>query len=156
MTANSVMGLKVIDTFKVPTGATDRKDRTLYYHQIIGLVLSNEHRTYGCAHDGCEYTNDNLNSLRPHLNKHGKSGDQTTPKAQRAKAAAEAAASASAESFPKLRMSDVAAMSLEDILALINKAHRIVQGGDAATWKARALKAEGDLGALRDLIRGTG
>ena len=156
MTASNVMGLKVTGTFPVPTGAEDRKGKTLYYHQIIGLILSNGHRTYGCAHDGCDYTNNNLNSLRPHLNKHGKNGDKTTPKAQRAKAAAEAATKASAESFPKLRMTDLAAMSVEDILVILNKAHRIVQGGDAASWKARALKAEGDLAALRDLIRGTG
>jgi hypothetical protein len=156
MTAASVMGLKVTSTFQVPTGAEDRKGKILHYHQIIGLILSNGHRTYGCAHDGCDYTNDNLNSLRPHLNRHGKKGDQTTPKAQRAKAAAEAAANASTESFPKLRMSDMAAMSVEDILGILNKAHRIVQNGDAAHWKARALKAEGDLAALRDLIRGTG
>lgn len=156
MTAKHVMGLKVIGTFKIPTGAKDRKDRVLYYHQIVGLTLSNGHKTYGCSHDECEYTNDNLNSMRPHLNKHGKKGDQTTPKAQRIKAAQEAAAGASAESFPRLRFADVQAMSMQDILALLNKAHKIVNDSEGANWKARALKAEGDLSALRDLIRGTG
>jgi hypothetical protein len=152
MTASHVAGLRVTKTFQVPTGAKDRHDKVLYYRQIIGLQLSNGHRTYGCAHEDCEYTNDNLNSMRPHLNKHGVKGDGTTPKAQRLAAAKEAASTASATSFPKLRMADITAMTMTDLLALVNKAHKIVSEGDASEWKRRALDAEGKLEALRSVF----
>lgn len=161
MTATHVMGLRVVDTFKVPTGSNQKpfgKDNGVpaHYQQIIGLILENGHRLYGCAH--CDYVSEKVASVRPHLNAHGVKGDGQTPKAQRI-AAATAAGRGELEmnEVPALSQADIRAMSLNDIIRLVNRARRIVDKSKEKTdWEARALKAEGDLAALRDLIRGTG
>lgn len=161
MTATVVSGLKVVETFPVPTGHNQKPNGVdngvpAMYRQIIGLVLENGHRTYGCVH--CEYVNDNVNSVRPHLNRHGIKGDGKTPKAQRITAATAASTGeAPLAEVPALSQSDIQAMSIGDIVRLVNRARRaLAQPKELAEWKARALKAEGDLAALRDLIRGTG
>ena len=161
MTATEVSGLRVVETFSVPTGSNQKPNGVdngipAMYRQIIGLVLENGHRTYGCAH--CTYTNDNVNSVRPHLNKHGVKGDGKTPKAQRVAAATGAATGeAQLADMPALSQADIQAMSIGDVVRLVNRARRAIDSSkELGEWKARALKAEGDLAALRDLIRGTG
>lgn len=159
MTATVVSGLKVVETFPVPTGHNQKPNGVdngvpAMYRQIIGLVLENGHRTYGCVH--CEYVNDNVNSVRPHLNRHGIKGDGKTPKAQRITAATAASTGeAPLAEVPALSQSDIQAMSIGDIVRLVNRARRAIDSTkELADWKARALKAEGDLDALRDLLRG--
>lgn len=161
MTAKVVSGMRVVDTFQVPTGSNQKPNGVdngvpAMYRQIVGLVLENGHRTYGCLH--CEYTNDNVNSVRPHLNRHGINGDGKTPKAQRIAAAAKASTGETPlTEVPALSQADIQSMSIGDIVRLVNRARRAIdQSKEMAEWKARALKAEGDLAALRDLIRGTG
>lgn len=161
MTAKVVSGLKVVETFPVPTGHNQKPNGVdngvpAMYRQIIGLVLENGHRTYGCVH--CEYVNDNVNSVRPHLNRHGIKGDGKTPKAQRITAATAASTGeAPLAEVPALSQSDIQAMSIGDIVRLVNRARRAIDSTkELADWKARALKAEGDLDALRDLLRGNG
>lgn len=158
MTATHVMGLRVKDTFPVPTGSNQKpfgKDngQPAFYRQIVGLILENGHRLYGCLH--CDYTNENLASLRPHLNAHGIKGDRKTPKAQRlATAAAAGNGTAKMDEVPALSAADIQAMSIGDIIRLVNRARRVVdQSKETEVWKARALKAEGDLSTLRALIK---
>lgn len=158
MTATHVMGLKVVETFKVPTGSNQKpfgKDNGVpaHYRQIVGLVLENGHRLYGCLH--CDYVHEKVASVRPHLNAHGIKGDGQTPKAQRL-AAASAAGRGELElaEVPALSYADIRSMSLDEIFRLVNRARRVVdESKDRTDWKARALKAEGDLQALRELIR---
>lgn len=161
MTATHVMGMKVKDTFPVPTGSNQKpfgKDngKPAFYRQIVGLILENGHRLYGCLH--CDYVHEKVASVRPHLNAHGVAGDGKTPKAQRLAAAAAAGrGEVEMADVTSLSAADIQAMSIGDIIRLVNRARRIVDKSKEATdWEARALKAEGDLAALRDLIRGTG
>ena len=161
MTATEVSGLKVVETFLVPTGSNQKPNGVdngvpAMYRQIIGLVLENGHKTYGCVH--CDYVNDNVKSVRPHLNRHGIKGDGKTPRAQRVAAASKASTGeAPLAEVPALSQTDIQAMSIGDIARLVNRARRALnQAKELAEWRERALKAEGDLAALRDLIRGTG
>lgn len=161
MTATHVMGLRVVETFLVPTGSNQKpfgKDNGVpaHYRQIIGLVLENGHRLYGCLH--CDYVHEKVASVRPHLNAHGIAGDGKTPKAQRIAAATAAGnGEVTLSEVPALSHADIRSMSLDEIIRLVNRARRVVDDSkDKTDWKARALKAEGDLAALRDLIRGTG
>jgi hypothetical protein len=158
MTATHVMGLKVVDTFKVPTGSNQKpfgKDNGVpaHYRQIVGLILENGHRLYGCLH--CEYVHEKVASVRPHLNAHGVKGDGQTPKAQRLAAAAAAGrGEVQLTEVPALSYADIRSMSLEEIFRLVNRARRVVDDSkDKTDWKARALKAEGDLDTLRALIK---
>lgn len=158
MTATHVMGLKVVKTFEVPTGHNQKPNGVdngipAMYRQIIGLQLSNGAKVYGCVH--CDYARETVRSVIPHLNKHGLRGDGQTPKAKRVNTAAEAAQAPGADlsGLPALSHADLRAMSLDDILRLVNKARRLASGQtEAAEWKRRALEAEGKLETLRSVF----
>lgn len=160
MTAKHVMGLRVLSEFPVPTGHNQKPNGVdngvpAMFKQIVGLRLSNGAVAYGCVH--CDYARDTIRSVIPHLNKHGVKGDGQTPKAQRV-AAASTVAKASGEDLsglPALSHADLRAMSMDDILRLVNKARRAIsrkQGEDATDWKRRALEAESKLEVLRSVF----
>lgn len=157
MTARHVMGLKVLSEFPVPTGQNEKphgvdNGKPAMFKQIVGLRLSNGTVAYGCVH--CDYARETLRSVIPHLNKHSIKGDGKTPKAKRVTAAKEAAnnTASSLADVPPLSRRDLQAMTLDEILRLINKARRIVSSGDTAEWKRRALDAEGKLETLRSVF----
>lgn len=157
MTATHVMGLKVLSTFEVPTGTNQKPNGVdngipAMFNQIVGLKLSNGTKAYGCVH--CDYARENVRSVIPHLNKHGVKGDGKTPRAKRVTAAKEVASDTGADlsGVPPLSRRDLQAMTLDDILRLVNKARRMTANGDLAEWKRRALDAEGKLETLRSVF----
>jgi hypothetical protein len=105
----------------------------------------------------CDYARDTIRSVIPHLNKHGVKGDGQTPKAQRVAAASTVAKSSGEDlsGLPALSHADLRAMSMDDILRLVNKARRATsrqQGEGATDWKRRALEAESKLEVLRSVF----
>lgn len=52
----------------------------IYYKQILKLHYSDGTETFGCIH--CDYTSTNLNSIRPHLNKHNRVRKPKPPRKQ--------------------------------------------------------------------------
>jgi hypothetical protein len=69
VTATHVNGLAVIAV--EPARSTWRNRKTgelLEYRQMLRLLLEDGSEVFGCLH--CDYTHQNLNSVRPHLNKH--------------------------------------------------------------------------------------
>jgi hypothetical protein len=136
LTATEVHGLKVVDDSPTTSGITDRKGNPVVWEQTRTLLLENGHITYGCVH--CEYVSDNPNSVRPHLNRHGKNGDRRTPAAQRAAANAPA---------------DLTGVSVVELVRLAQDAAQVA--ADRDQWRKRALAAERDLKAIRKALGGT-
>lgn len=129
MTATTVNGLTVLADEPAPTGINDKAGNTVYYKQVRSLLLENGTITYGCAH--CDYTADNPNSVRPHLNKHRQEN-------------AERRAATARKLDPKTN-------TLADVLAAVARVNEIT--ADRDRWKDRALKAEDDLATIQKAIR---
>lgn len=107
----------------------DRKTgEKVRWRQVRRLLLEDGTITYGCAH--CDYTSDNLNSIRPHLGKHNKKANQ--PGAP----------------------NGIAALPPNDyfirLLRQVEQLDHVCAERDQ--WKARAQSAERDLATLRRVV----
>lgn len=70
MTATVVNGLAVVKDEPQVAPFRDRGGNPIYQPQTRVLTLADGTVVYGCVH--CDYTSSNVNSVRPHLNKHRK------------------------------------------------------------------------------------
>jgi hypothetical protein len=68
MTATIVNGWEVIADEPTEAPMRDRSGKPIVWQQTRTLLLADGSTTYGCVH--CDYTSDNVRSIRPHLNKH--------------------------------------------------------------------------------------
>lgn len=71
MTATVVNGHAVIATEPAVsplTGNADKARGTIYYRQIVKLLLADGTEVYGCIH--CDFVRDAPNRVYPHLKKH--------------------------------------------------------------------------------------
>lgn len=98
-------------------------NREVYFKQIRLLMLEDESTVFGCAH--CDYTAAGPGSVRGHLGTHGK---------PRSRAVAKAASE----------------MSISDLLKRLAELDKLTAERDQ--WKARAVKAEQDLSAIRGAL----
>lgn len=126
MTATTVNGLDVITDEPAESPFKTRAGTTVMWQQTRTLLLSDESVTYGCVH--CDYTNKNLLSIRPHLNKHR---DRKRPAPEPAPAGDEAAVAGVVE---RLRALDTVTAQRDE-------------------WRRRALAAEKQLTNLRRALR---
>lgn len=114
-------GVAVVADRRAATGGKHPKTgEPLRLKQVRDLLLADGTHIYGCAH--CDYTNTNLHSMRPHLNKH------------RDRKAATA-------------LNGAAGISLADVIARLGAGAALE--ADRDRWRDRALAAERDLGSLR-------
>lgn len=128
MTATHVNGVAVIADEPAPTNITNGAGERVYFRQIRKLLLEDDSIAYGCLH--CDYAGTSTNAVRPHLSKHGKTAKPTRRR-------------------PKLRD-----LTVDELMTKIDDLERIATERDA--WRARALKAEGQLRGLRKTLRGDG
>lgn len=133
MTATAVNGISVILDTPARAPITNLKTGgPIYWEQIRELSLADGSTVYGCLH--CDYTNENRNSLRPHLNAHR-------------------------IRQPKLTTNDKAVVAAQErTIAILgkelDKAERKVAKALAGEReaKAEARKARRDLDALRSIL----
>ncbi|MCA1195107.1 hypothetical protein [Saccharopolyspora sp. 6V] len=120
--------LRTIDSVPVitdePTLAPmrDKAGKPIFWQQTRTLCLADGRTVYGCAH--CEYTSENVLSIRPHLNVH--KARPTTPTGDDDPVAA--------------------------LVARLAEYDRVAAERDE--WKRRAKAAERDLRAIRKAIGG--
>lgn len=126
MTATHVNGVAVVATEPAVSTWKDRKGNPVQYRQMLRLLLADGTEVYGCLH--CDYTHPNLNSVRPHLNAH---------RAQK-----------------RVEEETADSVGVRALVAKLAAADRLA--ADRDHWKARALKAEGDLASLRRAFRRAG
>lgn len=129
MTATHVDGVPVIASEPAadPKGWKDRRTgEPLKFRQVLRLLLEDGSETYGCIH--CDYTNPNIYSIRPHLNKH-----RTTLAAPAANGHA-------------------AGIDIAELVRRLHAAERMQDERDM--WKSRALNAERELRKIRELLGG--
>lgn len=126
MTATHVDGAAVIATEPAqdPKGWKDRRTgEPLRFRQILKLLLDDGREVYGCLH--CDYTSPNINSVRPHLNKHRLA----------------------------LRVdSNGHGVDLAEVARRLQHVDKVE--ADRDQWKARALAAEKELRKYREVLRG--
>ncbi|WP_116200710.1 hypothetical protein [Amycolatopsis circi] len=72
MTATNAKGFEVIADEPTEAPMRAKGGAPVLWRQTRTLLLADGSTTYGCLH--CDYTSDNMHSIRPHLNKH-----RTTP-----------------------------------------------------------------------------
>jgi hypothetical protein len=124
MTATVVNGLEVLADEPTEAPMRDRSGRPVVWQQTRTLLLEDGSTVYGCVH--CDYTNENVNSIRPHLNKH-RTNTVT-----------------SVDRFGELPLAEVMRRLAEfDEVSI-----------DREAWKARATRAERSLSTLRNALRG--
>jgi hypothetical protein len=125
MTATEVNGLAVVTDEPHQAAFTDKAGNPVLQRQTRVLTLEDNTVVYGCAH--CDYTSRNPNSIRPHLGKHNARRRNT---AQAALTGRE--------------------MSLADVLERLATVDALTSDRDK--WRARAMKAERRLTALRNAL----
>jgi hypothetical protein len=123
MTATVVNGLEVLADEPTEAPMRSRAGTPVMWQQTRTLLLEDGSTVYGCVH--CDYTNENVNSIRPHLNKHRTSAT-------------------SVDRFGELTLAEVMRRLAEfDEVSI-----------DREAWKARATRAERSLSTLRNALRG--
>jgi hypothetical protein len=123
VTASHVDGVAVIAVENARSSWKDRKTgEHLEYRQMLKLLLEDGREVYGCLH--CDYTHPNLNSVRPHLNKH------------------------------RLRavQDEGGSLDLVDLARRLQRYARLEQDRDR--WRTRALDAERELRRVREVLGG--
>jgi hypothetical protein len=127
VTATEVDGKAVIAVEPAKSSFRGSDGERVSFRQMLRLLLDDGSEVYGCLH--CDYTSPNLNSVRPHLNKHRK--------AKQLDEAEELAAVG-------------VGLSLAQITRALRSHERTVN--DLEEWKRRALTAERQLRLLRKAL----
>lgn len=125
MTAKQVGDKAVIADEPTEAPMTGRDGKPLVWYQTRTLLLDDGTTTYGCAH--CDYTNDNIRSIRPHLNAHATR--KPSPRTGR----------------------DPANLSLNELMGRLDDLAKVE--ADRDKWKQRAVVAERSLATLRKALR---
>ncbi|SDD86155.1 hypothetical protein [Actinokineospora iranica] len=126
MTATTVNGVRVVDDRPTNAQMRDRAGNPILWQQTRTLVLADGRTVYGCAH--CDYTSNNVRSIRPHLNRHR------------------------ADAAPRVDLGELGGLTLAEAVARLAEHDRVA--GERAEWKQRALAAERALSTLRAALRG--
>ncbi|TCO64363.1 hypothetical protein [Actinocrispum wychmicini] len=127
MTATVVNGLEVLADEPTEAPMRSRNGSPVLWQQTRTLLLEDGNTVYGCVH--CDYTSDNVHSIRPHLNKHR---------------TASAASVAGVDQFGEVTLAEVMRRLADfDEISIEREA-----------WKARATRAERSLSTLRAALRG--
>jgi hypothetical protein len=130
MTAEQVNGIAVVgDAATLSPHIRDRAGNPLVWHRTRTLTLADGTTTYGCSE--CDYTSDNMYSIRPHLSAH-----RTMPRRPRR---------------PVALPVDPGALSLADLLSRVDQLAKVEADRDA--WRTRAQGAERSLATLRRALR---
>jgi hypothetical protein len=127
MTATAVNGWEVIADEPTEAPMRDRSGKPVVWQQTRTLLLADGSTVYGCVH--CDYTNENVRSIRPHLNKHR--GDGSTSRTA--------------------DLGGLAELSLGEVLQRLGALDDVSSERDE--WKARAIRAERSLSTLRNALR---
>lgn len=122
MTASHVDGVEVIAVENAKSNWKGRNGEHLEYRQMLKLLLADGRELYGCLH--CDYTHENLNSIRPHLNKHR---------------------------LPDLG-NGLAGLDIPGLIKRLSDVDRVETERDR--WKTRALDAERELRKIRQAFKG--
>jgi hypothetical protein len=123
VTATHVNGLSVIADEPTPSPLTDKAGNQVMWPRVRRLLLADGSTTYGCAE--CEFTAPTSAKVRGHLQ-----GHREKPK----------------------RTPSLSGLSLDDLLAKVDKLEKVTADRDA--WKRRALAAERGLETIRKAFRG--
>lgn len=136
MTAQQVDGVEVVSDEPTTSAIRTRSGEPVIWEQTRTLTLADGRVTYGCQH--CDYVNDNMMSIRPHLGAHNKAGPRAGSRANsRARTVTELAQG----------------MSLSDLLGRLAQLEQV--GAERDAWKARAQSAERNLATLRRALTGS-
>lgn len=124
MTATHVNGVPVIAAEPAVSNFKNQATgENLRYRQMLRLLLEDGSEVFGCLH--CDYTSPNLNSVRPHLNKH------------------------------RLSLEIGNGHGGVDIAGLVKRLQAVeVVEADRDRWKARAIDAERELRKIREVLGG--
>jgi hypothetical protein len=128
VTATHVNGLAVIADEPALSPITTGAGAPIYFQQIRQLLLEDDSTAYGCVH--CDFAAGSINAVRPHLRKHRE------------------------QPSPKTRQPKLSELTLGELLKRLDEHTRVA--ADRDSWKARALKAERNLGILRKTLRSDG
>lgn len=122
-----VEGVEVLADEPTEASMRDRSGRPVVWQQTRTLLLADGRTVFGCAH--CDYTSDNVRSIRPHLNKHR-----------------------GAVQPERVDLGALGEVTLAEALARLADHDQVA--ADRDEWKARATRAERALAALRKALKG--
>ena len=143
MTATSVNGRKVITSEAALSPMKTKTGKDISFSRIVRLLLDDGTTVHGCRE--CEFTEPRLASVRAHLRSHRPTERPAeTPTRQKPKPAEDS-------------LNGVGDLTLRELLALGQRATGTADALDRMTqdrneWKARAHKAERELGTIRRLL----
>ncbi|MGH3859184.1 hypothetical protein [Actinokineospora sp.] len=127
MTATMVDRVEVLADEPTEAAMRDRAGKPVVWQQTRTLLLADGRTVYGCAH--CDYTSDNVRSIRPHLNKHR-----------------------GAVEPEHADLGALGEVTLAEALARLADHDQVA--ADRDEWKTRATRAERSLAALRRALKG--